>query len=146
MFEHGRLMRLGTWKLTHPHPIDLRFRQLLSHLREMLGELERWRDASEIVVAYEEVNFTRGLAATMSSYGLRATIMIAAGERGIDYQDFTVGDVKFAATGKKNAKKPAIVAAMRAKFGLGHINDDEADALAIGIVAHERAGIKLQTG
>jgi Holliday junction resolvasome RuvABC endonuclease subunit len=81
-------------------------------------------------VYFEEV---RRHASTDSAHvygGLMATLTAWCESRNIPYQGVPVGTIKKHATGKGNADKAAMVAAMQA---LGHpvTDDNEADALAL---------------
>jgi Holliday junction resolvasome RuvABC endonuclease subunit len=94
----------------------------------------RWLDeitATPVAaIFFEEV---RRHAATDAAHvygGLMATLAAWAENRGIPYEGVPVGTIKRHATGKGNAKKDAMIAAMRAK-GYAPGDDNEADALAI---------------
>ena len=100
----------------------LLFSRWLSDLYSMSGEFS--------AVYFEEV---RRHASTDSAHvygGLMATLTAWCESRNIPYQGVPVGSIKKHATGKGNADKAAMVAAMQA---LGHpvTDDNEADALAL---------------
>jgi hypothetical protein len=60
-------------------------------------------------------------------------------ERAIAYQGVPVGTIKRYATGKGNADKAAMIAAMRAR-GFAPVDDNEADALALLLWATDAEG------
>ncbi len=60
-------------------------------------------------------------------------------ERAIAYQGVPVGTIKRYATGKGNADKAAMIAAMRAR-GFAPADDNEADALALLLWATDAEG------
>ena len=81
-------------------------------------------------VYFEEVRRHAGVDAAHVYGGLMATLTAWCEAHGVAYAGVPVGTIKKHATGKGNADKAAMVAAMQA---LGHYpaNDDEADALAL---------------
>ena len=100
----------------------LRFRAWLDSVAE---------DAAGIgVVHYEEVRRHLSTDAAHVHGGLLATLTAWCEQRGIAYQGVPVGTIKRHATGKGNADKAAIIAAIRAR-GFSPADDNEADALAI---------------
>ena len=101
----------------------LRFRQWLGELKGTLG--------GEIhAVYFEEVRRHLGVDAAHTYGGLLATLTAWCEHHQIPYQGVPVGTIKKHATGKGNASKDEVIAAMRAK---GHpvTDDNEADALAL---------------
>ena len=100
----------------------LRFRGWLTEMACLATGLSR--------VAFEEV---RRHVSTDSSHaygGFLATLTAWCEERGIAYEGVPVGTIKRYATGKGNADKAAMIAAMRAR-GFAPADDNEADAIAI---------------
>jgi Holliday junction resolvasome RuvABC endonuclease subunit len=96
--------------------------------RQWLGEMHGLSPFKE--VAFEEV---RRHAATDAAHvygGLLATLTAWCEEQGIPYQGVPVGTIKRYATGKGNAGKDAVIAAMKAR-GYAPSDDNEADALAL---------------
>lgn len=81
-------------------------------------------------VYFEEVRRHAGVDAAHVYGGLLATLTAWCESRDIPYQGVPVGTIKRHATGKGNASKEQVIAAMRA---LGHpvADDNEADALAL---------------
>ena len=60
-------------------------------------------------------------------------------EHGVAYQGVPVGTIKAFATGKGNADKAAVIAAVQAR-GFSPLDDNEADAIAILLWAIETGG------
>ena len=100
----------------------LRFKHWLAEIRTMTGEIN--------AVYFEEVRRHVGVDAAHVYGGLMATLTTWCEHHRIPYQGVPVGTIKKHATGKGNAGKADVIAAMRA---LGHpvTDDNEADALAI---------------
>ena len=97
----------------------VRFRQ---ELEELLQGVER--------VAFEEVRRHMGVDAAHVYGGLMAVLTGICEEKGIPYEGVPVGTIKKHATGKGNASKGEMVAAMTAR-GYSPKTEDEADALAL---------------
>jgi Holliday junction resolvasome RuvABC endonuclease subunit len=100
----------------------LRFRNWLNEIRGSVGEIQ--------VVYFEEV---RRHVSTDSAHvygGLMATLTAWCEHHNIAYAGVPVGTIKKHATGKGNAGKAEIIAAMQQR---GHpvTDDNEADALAL---------------
>jgi len=90
-------------------------------------------------VYFEEV---RRHAATDAAHiygGLLATLTSWCEQRRIPYQGVPVGTIKRHTTGKGNADKQAVIAAVRAR-GYSPADDNEADAIAILLWAIETKG------
>ena len=109
----------------------LRFRSWLDQLasEHMLPE----------AVYFEEV---RRHAATDAAHifgGLLATLTLWCEQRRIPYQGVPVGTIKRHVTGKGNADKQAVIAAVRDR-GFMPADDNEADAIAILLWALETKG------
>ena len=100
----------------------LRFKRWLTDLKNISGDIH--------AVYFEEVRRHVGVDAAHVYGGLMATLTAWCEHHNIPYQGVPVGTIKKHATGKGNANKDEVMAAMRA---LGHpvIDDNEADALAI---------------
>ena len=109
----------------------LRFRAWLDEIAKLGGPIDR--------IAFEEV---RRHVSTDSSHvygGLLATLTAWAEQSVIPYQGVPVGTIKRFATGKGNAGKDAIIAAIKAR-GFHPTDDNEADALAILLWAIDAQG------
>ena len=100
----------------------LRFKHWLAELKNITGDIN--------AVYFEEVRRHVGVDAAHVYGGLMATLTTWCEHHRIPYQGVPVGTIKKHATGKGNAGKAEVIAAMRA---LGHpvTDDNEADALAI---------------
>jgi Holliday junction resolvasome RuvABC endonuclease subunit len=102
----------------------------------------RWLDevlAGAGVVYFEEVRRHVGTDAAHIYGGLLAVLTAFCEEHGIPYQGVPVGTIKRHATGKGNADKAAMLAAIRAK-GYTPDDDNEADAIAL-LLAMESEGV-----
>ena len=114
----------------------LRFRRWLT---EMKATVTGTQGIGAVYV--EEVRRHMGVDAAHVYGGLLATLTAWCEHHRIPYQGVPVGTIKKHATGKGNASKDEMIAAMRA---LGHAvtDDNEADALAIlhWAIAQNEAG------
>jgi Holliday junction resolvasome RuvABC endonuclease subunit len=115
----------------------LRFRRWLDDLRETVC---RTGTSPGIDALYfEEVRRHLGVDAAHVYGGLLATLTAWCEYHQIPYQGVPVGTIKRHATGKGNASKAEVIAAIRS---LGHpvTDDNEADALALLHCALAQAG------
>lgn len=87
-------------------------------------------------VFYEEVRRHAGTDAAHIYGGLQAVLTSWCEERKIPYQGVPVGTIKKHVTGKGNADKNAVMAAVR-KFGFDPGDDNEADAIALMLLKLE---------
>lgn len=94
----------------------------------LLARIERDHGIEEIV--YEEVRRHRGTDAAHAYGGYMAHLQSWAIQRSIPYRSITVQEVKKAATGKGNAAKADVLAAVQ-KLGFPVTDENEADAVAI---------------
>jgi crossover junction endodeoxyribonuclease RuvC len=106
----------------------LRFANWLRELRKNIGQID--------AVYFEEV---RRHVSTDSAHvygGLLATLTAWCEENAIPYQGMPVATIKKYITGKGNAKKDEVIAAVKNR---GHVveDDNEADAIAILLLALE---------
>ena len=90
-------------------------------------------------IYFEEVRRHAGTDASHIYGGFLATLSAWCEERRLAYQGVPVGTIKRFATGKGNADKPAMIAAVRAR-GFDPADDNEADAIAILLWALETNG------
>lgn len=81
-------------------------------------------------VYFEEVHGHKGVDAAHIYGGLMATLTAFCEARQLPYQGVPVGTIKKFATGRGNANKDAMIAAMH-NWGLAPIDDNEADAQAL---------------
>ena len=100
----------------------LRFKHWLTETGTTVGTIG--------AVFYEEVRAHAGVDAAHVFGGMLAILTAWCEHHSIPYEGVPVGTIKRHATGKGNAGKEAVIAAMKAK---GHTpaDDNEADALAI---------------
>jgi hypothetical protein len=109
----------------------LRFRGWLDQLATDVGGLS--------AVHFEEVRRHAGTDAAHIYGGLLATLTAWCEQRSIPYQGVPVGTIKRHVTGKGNADKATVIAAIRAR-GFSPADGNEADALAILLWAIETQG------
>ena len=107
----------------------VRFRQYLDSLHLAL-EIE--------VIYFEEVRAHKGVDAAHIFGGLMATLQAWCEDNAIPYQGIPVGTIKKHATGKGNANKEAMMAAMR-DLGFEVVDDNHADAIALWLCQQETA-------
>jgi Holliday junction resolvasome RuvABC endonuclease subunit len=100
----------------------LRFKRWLTEIKQSAD----WIDA----VFFEEVRRHAGIDAAHAYGGFMAQLTAWCEHHQIPYQGVPVGTIKKHATGKGNASKEEMMAAVSAK-GFSPIDDNEADALAL---------------
>lgn len=129
----------GTWNLTPKkgdHP-GKRGYDLSRTLRACIGDGDYKID----LIVYERAIFmgaSRARALAVQN-GLVGIILATAHGADVPVEAFSASEIKKHATGKGNAKKPAMVAAMQRKYPQATIVDDNhADALALWDLAHHR--------
>ena len=100
----------------------LRFKRWLTEIKQSCGGID--------ALHFEEVRRHAGVDAAHAYGGFLATLTAWCEHHQIPYQGVPVGTIKKHATGKGNAGKDEMIAAMSA---LGHapVDDNEADALAL---------------
>ena len=100
----------------------LRFKHWLTETKNVVGVIN--------AVYFEEVRRHIGVDAAHAYGGFLAHLTAWCEHHSIPYEGIPVGTIKKHATGKGNADKDAMIAAMRVK---GHApeDDNEADALAL---------------
>ncbi|MBE9606264.1 hypothetical protein IAI18_15470 [Acetobacteraceae bacterium H6797] len=106
--------------------------------RGWLGEVAGLSDGLARIV-FEEVRAHAGTDAAHLYGGFLAHLSAWCEERGIPYQGVPVGTIKRFATGKGNADKAAMIAAVRAR-GFAPADDNEADAIALLLWATDQQG------
>ena len=100
----------------------LRFRHWLTEAKQATGELD--------AVFFEEVRRHAGVDGAHAYGGFLAHLTAWCEHHSIPYRGVPVATIKKHATGKGNADKDAVIAAMRDK-GFSPADDNEADALAL---------------
>lgn len=94
-------------------------------LRRWLDELQR--DAGPIgAIHFEEVRRHIGTDAAHIYGGMLGVLSAWCEEHGVAYQGVPVGTIKAFATGRGNADKAAVIAAIQAR-GFSPLDDNEAD-------------------
>jgi hypothetical protein len=118
----------------------LRFRQWLGELlaSTAIGRASKTGPAIDAIY-FEEVRAHAGTDAAHTYGGFLATLGAFCEQHGIAYQGVPVGTIKRHITGRGNADKAAVIAAVRAR-GFHPKDDNEADALAILLWASETDG------
>ena len=109
----------------------LRFGKWLDQTLEVTGGIG--------ALYFEEVRRHAGTDAAHVFGGMLATLTAWCEGQGIPYQGVPVGTIKRFATGKGNADKAAMIAAIRVR-GFDPTDDNEADAIAILLWAIETNG------
>ena len=109
----------------------LRFTEWLTELAAHAHGIQR--------VVFEEVRRHAGTDAAHVYGGFLATLAAWCEEHEIPYEGVPVGTIKRHVTGKGNASKQQVIAAIRSR-GFNPADDNEADALAILLWALEPRG------
>lgn len=109
----------------------LRFHGWLREILDLAGPIDR--------IVFEEVRRHMGTDAAHVFGGLLATLTSWAELNSIPYEGVPVGTIKRFATGRGNADKAAVIAAMRSR-GFHPADDNEADALALLLWATSSTG------
>jgi Holliday junction resolvasome RuvABC endonuclease subunit len=109
----------------------LRFRRWLDEVTDLAGGLG--------MIVYEQVRRHVGTDASHAYGGWLAILSAWCEQKSIAYEGVPVGTIKRYATGKGNADKATMVAAMRAR-GFAPADDNEADALALLLWATDAEG------
>lgn len=100
----------------------VKFVEFLSQLHETLG-FDR--------VFFEKVRGHKGVDAAHAYGGYLSHLQVFCEDRGIPYEGVGVGEIKKYATGKGNASKAEVIAAVQS-WGFDKVADDnEADAIAV---------------
>ena len=110
----------------------LRFKRWLDELALVAGEPQ--------AVYFEEVRRHAGVDAAHAYGGFFGQLTAWCEQRAIPYQGVPVGTLKKHATGRGNADKGAMIAAMQAR-GFHPADDNEADALALLLWAMALHGV-----
>jgi len=109
----------------------LRFRAWLDEVHRLTGGFEQ--------LIYEQVRRHAGTDASHLYGGWLAILEVWCEQNSVAYQGVPVGTIKRHATGRGNAYKQAMIAAVEAR-GFSPTDDNEADAIAILLWAIETQG------
>ena len=108
----------------------LRFKRWLTDIKQCNASIDQ--------VVFEEVRRHAGVDAAHAYGGFMGQLTAWCEHHQIPYQGIPVGTIKKHATGKGNASKDEMVAAVRAR-GHSPADDNEADAIALLYLAIEMA-------
>ena len=108
----------------------LRFKRWLTDIKQCNASIDQ--------VVFEEVRRHAGVDAAHAYGGFMGQLTAWCEHHQIPYQGIPVGTIKKHATGKGNASKDEMVAAVRAR-GHSPADDNEADAIALLYLAREMA-------
>lgn len=97
-------------------------------------------------VYYEEVRRHRGTDAAHVYGGMLATLTSWCEQNSIPYEGVPVGSIKKALTGKGNAYKKAMIAAVQKLGYEGVVDENEADAIAIMMLKIEDPAVRNLLG
>jgi len=100
----------------------LRFKRWLTEIKNCAGGID--------LVVYEQVRRHAGVDAAHAMGGWLAILTAWCEHHGIAYEGVPVGTIKRHVTGKGNADKQAVIAAVKA-LGFEPQDDNEADAIAL---------------
>ena len=100
----------------------LRFKHWLTDLKATLGNID--------AIYFEEVRAHKGVDAAHKYGGFVAHLTAWCEHHGIPYSGISVGTIKKHITGKGNAPKESVIAAVKNK-GFAPVDDNEADSLAL---------------
>ena len=109
----------------------LRFRGWLAEVAALSGGVAR--------IVFEEVRAHAGTDAAHIYGGFLGTLTAWCEEHDVPYEGVPVGTIKRYATGKGNADKAKMVAAIQAR-GFAPADDNEADAIALLLWATDPTG------
>jgi Holliday junction resolvasome RuvABC endonuclease subunit len=100
----------------------LRFKRWLTDLKAILGDID--------AIYFEEVRAHKGVDAAHKYGGFVAHLTAWCEHHGIPYSGIPVGTIKKHITGKGNASKEEVIAAVKNK-GFAPVDDNEADSIAL---------------
>jgi len=137
-FRDGAFVQAHVWDLAkadaRPGYRYRRLRDLLAGL--FASAIAKGIETRGILVAYERATF-RGssIEAAISKGGYYATILSVCEDHRVRVESYAPSTVKKTATGSGRADKDAVIRAVSERFGLGDIDDNTADAIAVGLTA-----------
>ena len=110
----------------------LKFNRWLDDMLHLAGSID--------AIYFEEVRRHLGVDAAHAYGGFLAHLTAWCEQHAIPYQGVPVGTIKRHATGKGNANKAMVMAAMRQR-GFNPVDDNEADAQALLLWALDQGGL-----
>lgn len=127
LMRNGRIYESGTQDFSKKRGesngiLFLRFRNWLNTMLEMGVDF----------VVYEQAHH-RGGSATEIGVNLTGRIQECCAERGIEFASVHSGTLKKQIIGHGNAGKPEMVAFARGRLGREPVDDNEADAVCLGV-------------
>ena len=115
---------------------------LFLRARKWLGAFAQYGEVPGLV-AYEQAHF-RGGAATEICVGLQTRAQEQAAEWGVESAPVATGALKRWATGQGKADKAAMLCWASQRLGRPAVDDNEADAVAVGLWAAEQFDVEVK--
>lgn len=139
--DTGEVLASGVWKLADTKRTGesrgMRYIRFRCFLREAL--LDSYGTDSIGMICHEQT-LLRGGAATEIANGLKALILEAAAETGVEVSCVHTTELKHWATGNGRAEKADMIKACISLSGVSPRDDNEADAVLIGLWASSKYG------
>lgn len=136
--ENGNILDSGVWLLADKKRTGESRGMRYVRFRHNLEEI--FRKHPEISMIVHEQTLLRGGAATEIANGLKALILEQAELRHVEVSCVHTSELKKFATGNGKAEKPDMEKACFALSGISPRDDNEADAILIGLFASSRYG------
>ena len=134
--DTGEVISSGVWQLSAPKRTGesrgMRYIRFRRHLQDMLSTCF---DCGQIGMICHEQTLLRGGAATEIANGLKALILETAAETGVEVSCVHTTELKHWATWNGRAEKKDMVNACISLSGVSPHDDNEADAILIGLWA-----------
>ena len=99
-----------------------------------LLKFRQWLEANAkgcSIISYEAVRNLKSAQAVICLAELQSVLKLFALENDIELIPYSVSEIKKHCTGRGNAKKPEMIAAVNSRYDLSVTSNDEADAIAI---------------
>jgi Holliday junction resolvasome RuvABC endonuclease subunit len=139
--DTGRVLTSGVCKLADPKRTgESRGMRYIRFRRFLQDTLSTCFDCGNIEMICHEQTLLRGGAATEIANGLKALILEAAAESGVEVSCVHTTELKHFATGNGRAEKSDMINACFKLSGVSPRDDNEADAILIGLWASSRYG------